>query len=121
MLATVLRQAGYTVEVATNGTETLAMVEMRPPNLLLDLQLPGCDGRDILTALRAREATQGLPVVVFTGVEGITEGEIRNQRVTGDPTSITSPSVERRSATTLLPQQDNIHRIGRNTIQSDPH
>jgi two-component system, chemotaxis family, chemotaxis protein CheY len=49
--------------------------------ILLDLHLPGMDGRAFLRELRADPAFRGIPVVVFsgdsgTGVEG-TEGFVR--------------------------------------------
>lgn len=37
-----------------------------PSIVLLDLNLPKLDGREVLQALRANPATQGLPVVVLT-------------------------------------------------------
>lgn len=79
-LTTALQDAGYAVEVLTDGQEALARVVTRPPDLLLlDLQLSGCDGREILATLRAQGATQRLPIIVFTGMEGITEAEIKRR------------------------------------------
>lgn len=43
----------------------------RPDLLLLDLKLPGLDGKEVLTAVRSDEELKSLPVVVMTG-----EGEI---------------------------------------------
>ncbi|MFQ5840553.1 MAG: ATP-binding protein, partial [Candidatus Methylomirabilales bacterium] len=77
-IATALKQTGYTVETVADGQEALARVAQRPPDLLLlDVILPGLDGRDILAALRRREATRRLPVIAFTGVEGVGEKEVR--------------------------------------------
>jgi CheY-like chemotaxis protein len=37
--------------------------------IVLDLVMPGMDGRDALAALRSDPATSGIPVVVSTGLE----------------------------------------------------
>ena len=41
----------------------------RPDVIVLDLVMPGMDGRDALAALRSDPATSGIPVVVSTGLE----------------------------------------------------
>ena len=42
----------------------------RPDLLLLDLNLPGIDGMELLTRIRADDDLRHLPVVVMTGDEG---------------------------------------------------
>ncbi len=42
-------------------------VAPRPDLLLLDLKLPGMDGRDLLAKVRADDGLKSLPVVVMTG------------------------------------------------------
>ena len=57
---------------ARDGRELLDMLDTLPPEegapqlVLLDLNMPRLDGRAALRALRAREATRHLPVVVLT-------------------------------------------------------
>jgi AraC-like DNA-binding protein len=52
---------------AQSGQEALAIVERENPNLvLLDLMMPGLDGFDVLQAMRAREASREIPVIVLT-------------------------------------------------------
>ncbi|MBD2409944.1 MAG: response regulator [Desmonostoc geniculatum HA4340-LM1] len=41
-------------------------VALRPSVILLDLNLPGIDGRDILTRLKQDKSFKEIPVVVFT-------------------------------------------------------
>jgi PAS domain S-box-containing protein len=112
-LATALGQAGYAVEVCTDGQEALARLEQQPPDLLLlDLNLPGCDGRDILVTLRAKEATQKLPVIVFTGMKEISEAEIRKL---GAQEFLTKPF----STTVLLQVIGRFADRGNSTFPSD--
>ena len=57
-----------------DGCEALEFLHQRgryarvpePDLVLLDLSLPGCDGRDILAQLRADEARRHIPVVIMT-------------------------------------------------------
>ncbi len=41
----------------------------RPNLVLLDLEMPGADGHEVLTRLRADERFRDLPVVVMTGLD----------------------------------------------------
>ncbi|MBE7383403.1 MAG: response regulator [Leptolyngbya sp. SIO1E4] len=62
-----LRKAGFTPEVVHDGNAVLDKVlREKFELLLLDLGLPGKDGREVLTALR-REG-MNLPVVVVTAL-----------------------------------------------------
>jgi two-component system KDP operon response regulator KdpE len=63
----------YEVEEASDGAAALAAITEDPPDLiLLDLQVPGLGGLDLLEALRADPARAAVPVVVMTatGDEG---------------------------------------------------
>ncbi len=66
--ARVVREAGGEPIEARTGREALAALgETRPDLVLLDLGMPDMDGFDLLDAMRARTATQGIPVIVITG------------------------------------------------------
>lgn len=65
------------LEVVNDGAEALDYLFARgqyahrdpddlPSIVLLDLNLPKVDGREVLQAIRANEKTRGLPVVVLT-------------------------------------------------------
>jgi CheY-like chemotaxis protein len=68
-----LGDEGYTVEEAADGADALARVgEHRPDVILLDLMMPGMNGRQFLRALRSDPRYAELPVVVMTAVRGLT-------------------------------------------------
>lgn len=55
------------VEVATSGPEALERMRRSVPDVvLLDLNLPGMDGRQILTAMRETPELLDVPVIVLT-------------------------------------------------------
>ncbi len=59
-----LRRAGYRTERATDGVAALALFRAARPDLvLLDINLPGMDGLDVLRGIRKVDAT---PVVFLT-------------------------------------------------------
>ncbi len=67
--------AGHSVETAESGEEAVARASAhRPDAILLDVVMPGMDGPATLTALRAGEATRGVPVVMVTGLDAATHG-----------------------------------------------
>jgi two-component system, cell cycle response regulator DivK len=50
-----------------NGTDALAGLAASLPDLvLLDISLPGMDGNEILTRIRADKSMRGLPVIALT-------------------------------------------------------
>ncbi len=62
-----LSQEGFEVAVFADGDEGLAAIEERPPDLvLLDLMLPGRGGLEIARALRRKEDTAALPIIMIT-------------------------------------------------------
>lgn len=62
-----LEDAGYTTISAANGQEALAKVRADAPDLvLLDIMMPVMDGFQVLSELRADDATRELPVIVIS-------------------------------------------------------
>ncbi len=59
------------VTTASDGEEALRMLRAgpRPDLVLLDLNLPGKDGRAVLAEVKGDEALQSIPVVVLTSSE----------------------------------------------------
>lgn len=63
----VLGVAGYEVIAAGSGEEGLEIVASTTPDLvLMDLQLPGIDGREALSRMRHGGLARDIPVVAVT-------------------------------------------------------
>lgn len=58
----------YRVKVATSGQRALALAatEPRPDLILLDVVMPGMDGYEVCSRLKAEAATRDLPVIFLT-------------------------------------------------------
>ena len=73
-LAEYLRAVGYHVDVAGDGVEGLERLsETRPDVILVDLRMPGMDGRRFLELVRADPARRTLPVVLMSGTSSAGE------------------------------------------------
>ena len=59
----------YKTKVATNGEKALALAsaEEKPDLILLDIMMPGMDGYEVCTHLKADPATSEIPVIFLTG------------------------------------------------------
>ena len=59
--------ADFQVFMATSGVQALTICQNNPPDLvLLDVVMPGMDGFEVCTRLRADEATRNIPVIFVT-------------------------------------------------------
>lgn len=68
-VAKLLRDAGFSADIAGDGIAALQKIVATPPDLLLlDLQLPGLHGIELLRKLRASQRTRELAVIVMSGV-----------------------------------------------------
>src|SRR6185312_9906380 len=71
-LAQVLTEEGYIVDSATDGGEALERVHAaRPDAILLDLMMPGMNGRQFLQAIRDDPEYAAIPVLIMTAVHGL--------------------------------------------------
>jgi len=59
----------YKIRIATNGAKALELVKVAPsPDLvLLDVSMPGMDGYEVCTRLKADPETRDVPVIFLTG------------------------------------------------------
>jgi len=80
----VLGGAGYEISTAGSGSEALDRLGYEPFDLvLLDINMPGSDGWEVLRLIRADEMLAALPVVMFSvkgemqdKVAGMQEGAV---------------------------------------------
>lgn len=67
LIADLLSLEGYEVETAPDGQAGLEQTLSRPPQLIIsDVNMPRLNGHEMLTALRANEATADIPVLLLT-------------------------------------------------------
>ena len=66
-LAQVMKDAGYNVRTAKDGLEALAIIEKRPPDIMLvDLEMPRMNGLELTSHIRGTENTKDVPVIMVT-------------------------------------------------------
>jgi CheY-like chemotaxis protein len=69
----VLEGEGFDIDEASDGDQALAAVQGGPPDLvLLDMNVPGTAGPEVLATVKGDPATSEVPVIVVTatGEEG---------------------------------------------------
>jgi len=71
-LGQVLTEEGYVVDLAVDGESALERVTAaRPDAILLDLMMPGMNGRQFLQVLRGNPIYEHVPVLIMTAVHGL--------------------------------------------------
>ena len=66
LLPVLLKPKGYATRAAANGEEALASIAAAPPALiLLDVMMPGIDGRAVASAVKADPATSNIPIIIM--------------------------------------------------------
>ena len=77
LLARLLEQLGYRVDLAENGRIALERLRADPPDLvLLDIEMPELDGYGLLERIRGDLALRDLPVIVTSSLDGL-DGIVR--------------------------------------------
>ena len=70
LLRTLLEMEGYTVGSARSGDAVLAMVDQQRPDIvLLDVNLAGQSGLQVLQTLRSRAETRAIRVIMTSGMD----------------------------------------------------
>lgn len=76
MVSKILSYHGIQVQVARTGAEGLSMLNHYHPTLIVtDLAMPGMDGWEVLSAIRANPATTHIPVVAITAYHSLAVAE----------------------------------------------
>jgi signal transduction histidine kinase/ActR/RegA family two-component response regulator len=75
LLRIYLTEAGYTVDIATDGDEGIDKIKQVTPGVvLLDVLLPTVNGWDVLSRIKADPATQNVPVIIVSIVDEKSKG-----------------------------------------------
>ncbi len=73
MLQEFLRESGYRTECAADGRECLKITGFveKPSLILLDYQMPGMTGIEVLSMLKKDSAIREIPVIMISGTENL--------------------------------------------------
>jgi CheY-like chemotaxis protein len=63
-----LEERGFVVESATNGSEALEVLARVGPDVVItDMQMPKMSGSELITALKSRQETAAVPIIIVAG------------------------------------------------------
>jgi CheY-like chemotaxis protein len=75
LIKAMLVSKGHRVEEAADGVEGLRMFGKEPPHLVLtDINMPGLDGHEVISALRVANAR--MPIIAISGGSAIPKDEL---------------------------------------------
>ena len=82
LLAYQLQQKGFLVIMASDGAQVLEKTKQGKPDLIiLDILMPGVDGTETASILKADPATSGIPIIFLTA---LIQGNEPSQTATGE-------------------------------------
>jgi twitching motility two-component system response regulator PilH len=74
VMARMLRESGYQVLQADNGTAGLEMASRHQPDLIfMDVIMPGLNGFQVTRKLRQSRETKDLPIIIISGNKQVVE------------------------------------------------
>ncbi|HBE19656.1 MAG TPA: hybrid sensor histidine kinase/response regulator [Cyanobacteria bacterium UBA11149] len=74
LLVGILTEKGYKVRPVPNGELALSAAKGIPPDLiLLDIMMPGIDGYQVCTQLKADETTKDIPVIFISAISDVVD------------------------------------------------
>ena len=119
MLADVLDDAGYDARTIDNGRDALETVHRAPPDLMvLDVQMPGLDGFEVASRMKADPATATIPIIMLSAMEG------RGARVIGLESGAEEYLAKPFDQAELLARVRNLLRLREQAMQAgrdEPH
>ena len=63
-----LEQRSFAVESASNGADALDVLNRVKPDLIVtDMQMPKMSGSELITALKGKPETAGIPIIIVAG------------------------------------------------------
>jgi adenylate cyclase len=69
LLGRILSKRGYKVRLASSGKQAIESVELTQPDLiLLDIMMPGMDGYEVCSRLKANDRTRGIPIIFLSAL-----------------------------------------------------
>ena len=72
VMSYILTNSGYQVTTLNSGDGVVAQIRDTHPDLvIMDIMLPGIDGRDICKIIKHNKATENLPVIICSASENI--------------------------------------------------
>lgn len=75
LIKAMLVGVGHEVEVALDGAEGLRLFGQRTPDVVLtDINMPGLDGHDVISALRVQDAR--VPIIAISGGSAVAKDEL---------------------------------------------
>ncbi len=75
LIKAMLEGTGHQVEVALDGAEGLRMFGKNAPDVVVtDINMPGLDGHDVISALRTHDA--GVPIIAISGGSAVAKDEL---------------------------------------------
>ncbi|MFW5915423.1 MAG: HD domain-containing phosphohydrolase [Planctomycetota bacterium] len=83
LLAEMVRNLGYTADTASDGFEAMAKIKTGYDLMLLDAQMPGMDGFEVVHKVRNGEHYSEIPIVMVTGLDS-SQDEKRAREAGGD-------------------------------------
>src|SRR4030065_2047956 len=67
LVGPMLQHQGYRINAANSGIQAISMSQTDKPDLiLLDIMMPEMDGYEVARKLRADQATNNIPIIMFT-------------------------------------------------------
>jgi DNA-binding response OmpR family regulator len=67
IISIILTNKGYAVIPARQGSEVQTVLDSQTPNLIImDVRMPGINGKDITKALKGNEITKHIPVILIS-------------------------------------------------------